>query len=113
MLLCLISLFVLIVFTIAATLDQKNSTLTTLELGENHITDTGAKGVSDALKKNRTLTSLSIPGHPLSDYRIRDAGAIALAEVLRVNTVLVRLNLFQNYIQDSGAEFMAEAIRVR
>ncbi len=49
----------------------------------------------------------------MSDYRIRDAGAIALAEVLRVNKVLVRMNLFQNYIQDSGAEYLAEAIRVR
>ncbi|XP_060806112.1 leucine-rich repeat-containing protein 71-like [Amyelois transitella] len=53
-------------------------TLCSLNLSSNHITDTGAKYLSNALRSNRTLRYLN-----LADNRITDEGACGILESLK------------------------------
>ena len=78
---------------------------------ENKIGDTGATSLSETLKSNTTLTSLSLDGedkrrhkrHPSTSHsfpflfsstgNIGDTGATSLSETLKSNTTLTRLSL--------------------
>ena len=84
-----------------------NSSLTSLNLFENHIGDEGANSLSEALRVNTSLTSLG-----LSTNSIGDEGANSLSEALRVNTSLTSLDLSANSIGDEGANSLSEALRV-
>ena len=80
----------------------------------NHIEETGATSLSEALKSNTTLTQLDLSGedkrkkthkrHPSiihsfsilitsTDNMIRETGATSLSEALKSNTTLTKLNL--------------------
>ncbi|XP_055452510.1 leucine-rich repeat-containing protein 71 isoform X2 [Psammomys obesus] len=61
-----------------STLHSSNRALVSLNLGFNHIGDTGAGYIADGLRLNRSLLWLS-----LAHNRIQDKGALKLAEVLR------------------------------
>ncbi|KAI8596729.1 hypothetical protein EDD21DRAFT_419388, partial [Dissophora ornata] len=58
----------------------------------------GALALSEALKTNTTLTTLS-----LQDNSIEKEGALALSEALKTNTTLTTLDLRNNSIESEGA----------
>src|SRR4051812_27594411 len=67
---------------------QVNSTLTTLNLGENKIGSDGAQSISDSLKVNSTLTTLN-----LEQNDIWLGGAKSISDSLKVNSTLTTLNI--------------------
>ena len=67
---------------------KKNKTLTSLALCEIRIGVAGAKGVGSGLKHNTTLTKLTMDGAGL-----KDAGAVHVMEGLRANRTLQWLSL--------------------
>ncbi|KAF9140378.1 hypothetical protein BGX30_006609, partial [Mortierella sp. GBA39] len=81
---------------------KANSTLTTLYLRRNSIGDNGAKSLAEALKINSTLTTLDLERIP--------TGAKALAEALKANLTLTTLNLEWNSIESDRAKALAEAL---
>jgi hypothetical protein len=72
----------------------------------NRIGDAGAAALSEALKSNATLTSLSLAGN-----RIGDAGAAALSEALKSNATLTSLQVSSNRLGDAGAAALSEALK--
>ncbi|CAF1129205.1 unnamed protein product [Rotaria sordida] len=69
------------------------------------IDDAGAQYLAEALRNNKTLTTLNLWGN-----EIKDAGAQHLADALRNNTTLTTLDLVDNQIGDAGAEHLADAL---
>ena len=59
------------------------------------------------LLNNPTLTAINFVGN-----NIEDAGALSLAEALKVNTTLTSINLGDNNIQAAGALSLADALKV-
>ncbi|KJE97284.1 hypothetical protein CAOG_07718 [Capsaspora owczarzaki ATCC 30864] len=74
-------------------------------LSGHRIDDAGAKVIAEALKSNRTLTSID-----LSANQIGFDGGQAIAEALKSNGTLTALNLNNNSIGDTGAQAFAEAL---
>ncbi|KAJ3293813.1 Leucine-rich repeat-containing protein 71 [Borealophlyctis nickersoniae] len=91
--------------TLFAYLITEESSLKSLSLRANNITDAGAKALAAALKTNRVLTSLS-----LWDNRVGKEGAEAVAEALRVNATLGCLSLGRNSVGDEGAVAFAKVL---
>jgi len=108
--------------------------LQTLILDHNPLTNAGkdfdgVKGFSKALRNNRTLTYLSMQGVRLVadsenvrysaglDMRVERARSIegiqALAEALRINNVLMAVDLRQNKISPHSARCVINAFRVK
>ncbi|CAF4190867.1 unnamed protein product, partial [Adineta steineri] len=80
------------VASLAQVLAENNSTLKSLKLGWNRITDKGVGYLAEMLKKNRTLIELSLPWN-----RISDKGVKQLADALtKHNTTLKKLSLDLN-----------------
>ena len=84
-----------------------NTTLTQMNLENNHIGSAGAASLADAMKVNKTLTQLNVWNN-----NIGDSGAASLAEAMKVNTVLTQILLESNKIGHAGAGSLAEAIKV-
>ncbi|KAL0206005.1 hypothetical protein P9112_001312 [Eukaryota sp. TZLM1-RC] len=84
---------------------ESNSTLTELNLRRNNITDEGASALARALESNSSLTTLD-----LQFNNITDEGASALARALESNSTLTRLSLQNNKITDEGASALARAL---
>ena len=84
-----------------------NTTLTSLDLAVNNISDKGAIGIGVGLKINTTLTSLN-----LAVNNISDEGAIGIGEGLKINTTLTELNLYYNNISDKGAIGIGEGLKI-
>jgi hypothetical protein len=82
-----------------------NSTLTTLNLGDNDIGDDGPKTMAEALATNSTLTTLHLGGNSIGDD-----GAKAMGEALATNSTLTTLDLQYSKIGAEGAKTMAEAL---
>lgn len=83
-----------------------NKTLQKLLLGLNPaITPIGAKKLSEALKKNKSLRSVSL-------YRcnVGDEGTVHLSEAIRHNTTLEFLSLFHNNIGNEGGQQLVNAL---
>ncbi|KAF9177180.1 hypothetical protein BGZ51_009033, partial [Haplosporangium sp. Z 767] len=114
---------------------KTNTTLTTLDLGNNSIKDNGALALSDALKTNSTLITLNLGNNSIGDkgaVALSDAlktnstlitlnlrfnsigvnGAVALSDVLKTNSTLTTLNLEKNSIGDNGAVALSDALKV-
>jgi hypothetical protein len=70
---------------LAATL-RLNATLTSLNLGWNHLGEGGGRALAETLRLNTTVTSLN-----LSDDGLGEGGGQALAEALRLNTKITLL----------------------
>ncbi|CAF1592671.1 unnamed protein product, partial [Didymodactylos carnosus] len=81
-----------------------NKTLTTLNLENNEISVRGGEALAEALKVNKTLTTLNLAGNQISD-----GGGEALAEALKMNKTLTTLDLARNQISVRGGEALAEA----
>ncbi|XP_074621745.1 uncharacterized protein LOC141880193 [Acropora palmata] len=84
-----------------------NSSLSSLDLSDNSISDEGVNSLAQALRVNTSLSSLD-----LSSNSIGDEGANSLAEALRVNKSLSSLDLSWNSIGAEGANSLAQALRV-
>ncbi|KAF9536368.1 hypothetical protein EC957_011235, partial [Mortierella hygrophila] len=85
---------------------KTNKTLTTLDLAYNSIGPNGAQVLSEALKTNRTLINLD-----LSSNSIGSDGAKALAEALKTNKTLTTLDLAYNSIGLFGVQVLSEALK--
>ena len=82
-----------------------NSAITNLNLSFNNIGHDGAKFLSVGLRANTTLTILNLRGNEISD-----PGAASLAEAISGNRTLTNLNLGFNHISDSGATSLSKAL---
>ncbi|CAF0813158.1 unnamed protein product [Rotaria sordida] len=79
-----------------------------LQLEYNSISAKGATNLADGLYGNTTLMELQ-----LSNNRISDIGAHALAQVLSINNyTLDLLELHSNNITDEGAEYLAQMLKI-
>ncbi len=78
---------------------------TILNVDTNDIGDEGFVALVNALSP--TITCFYADSN-----RICDAGAVALADVLRTNTTLTDVNLWGNCIGDAGAFALADALHV-
>eukprot|EP00971_Amphidinium_carterae_P262943 5216391-Amphidinium_carterae.1 len=86
---------------------RRNRTLQTLSLGENRLTDAGIKHVADA------LASSAVEDLWLQRNSIGDQGAYFLACALQKNSKLRQLYLVSTAIGDSGAGQLAKALQMR
>lgn len=85
-----------------------NQQCTILRFKSNNITSTVASVLADALRNNTTLEQLS-----LWDNQVGDIGVIVLSDALRNNSsALKRLDLSQNGITDEGAEYLAQMLKI-
>ncbi|CAH3156003.1 unnamed protein product, partial [Pocillopora meandrina] len=100
-------IFEVLGFSSEQLLKCSKSQLSWLDLGENQLTDEGAKYLADAINNNNCqLRTLN-----LSANNISDIGAQHLAEAINNNNCQLRtLNLSANNISDIGAQHLAEAI---
>ena len=85
---------------------EDSTTLHSLDVSNNAISDDGVLFISDFLKIN-TLCKMN-----LSDNEIRDEGTKKFSEALQVNTTLQVLNISRNKITDDGANELIKAIQV-
>jgi Ran GTPase-activating protein (RanGAP) involved in mRNA processing and transport len=85
---------------------NNNTTLETLYLGNNHISDDGVYSLVNILSiNNNTLKTLV-----LQKNGITDKGAKYLAQMLKTNETLTWLYLGDNEISDEGVRMLAESI---
>ena len=88
-------------------LKNNDNTLTILDLSNMQINDAGAILIGAVLKNNTSLLNLNFYGDPFGyvvyGHSIRSIGAQALAEALKINNTLTKLNLAYNPIGDTGA----------
>jgi hypothetical protein len=95
------------IYHLTQVLAMNNSTLTKLYCGSNSITDKGAQYIAQLLRKNRTLTRLDLSFNEIGDRGMRRLSA-ALGES---NTTLIQLNLSWNKsISESSVDSLAEMI---
>ena len=88
-----------------------NTTLTLLDLTSNGFGNEGIKVITKALITNKILKTLvlcNITSNYL--YHIDNDGAIALADLLKINQTLTNLNLRWNNIKNEGAIALSEAL---
>lgn len=91
---------------LANALTNTDSTLHTLNIGNNDISDRGATAIANALHINVNLTKVDI-----SSNRITDEGGMALAEALQKNRHLVHLNLAENSLSLQSCLALIRRIR--
>ena len=84
-----------------------NTSLSSLDLSRNSIGNEGANSLAQALRVNTSLSSLDLSGNSIGNE-----GANSLAQALRLNTSLSSLDLHLSSIGDEGANSLAEALRV-
>lgn len=88
---------------IALALNQnKKSSLKCLNLAFNHLGDRGCKAIASAIDEKSTLTTLTLEGNGIGD---------ALAIALCRNKSLENLGLLENFITDTGCQYIATALR--
>lgn len=88
---------------------KQNKTLERLYLQSNNLGDTGTEALASAMAENQRISLLNLARNDIGDI-----GAAALAEVLSSNSRedggLKRLYLYENRIQDLGAEALSVLI---
>eukprot|EP00019_Armaparvus_languidus_P004152 CAMPEP_0168604022 /NCGR_PEP_ID=MMETSP0420-20121227/15064_1 /TAXON_ID=498008 /ORGANISM="Pessonella sp." /LENGTH=292 /DNA_ID=CAMNT_0008643089 /DNA_START=46 /DNA_END=922 /DNA_ORIENTATION=- len=110
-----------------------NTTLTEIDFGENELGDEGAKYIGDVLKVNTTLKSILLYHNEIGDAGVSYIAealklnntlncidfwsdecclVLAIAEALKVNTVLTALLLPGNAIGDAGVKHFADVLKV-
>ena len=82
-----------------------NSSLITLDLGDNIIGDAGVSSLSQALKENSCLNTLNLNGN-----RIGEAGASSLFQALTANCSLNTLTLSRNLLGGAGVSSLSLAL---
>ena len=84
----------------------RNTALQYLDLSNSLITDTGIHHLSEALKRNNSLTDLVL----YDNKRITNTGAVALSKMLLVNKSLKRLHLRDTSVGEEGASALMESL---
>jgi NLR family CARD domain-containing protein 3 len=85
---------------------RNNNTLEELYLTHNQVSDKGVHALAEALGiNNNTLKQLGLGWNSITDK-----GAEHLAEMLKTNTKLLRMGLFNNEIGDRGVRLLAKAL---
>ncbi|KAG0322344.1 hypothetical protein BGZ99_003386 [Dissophora globulifera] len=84
-----------------------DASLTTLSLELNSISDLEAQELSEGLKINSTLTTLHLVRNLIGNN-----GVQALSEALKINSTLTILKLGDNSIRDNGAQALSEVLRI-
>lgn len=93
--------------TALARMLEVNMSLTNLDLqGNEHLKDEGVSVLAGALKKNNTLTMLS-----LERVNMKEQGFRALADALEVNSSLEILDVRDNYFSSKSALVLLEALK--
>lgn len=87
-----------------------NITLTTLQLSCNEIDVVGTRALAYMLKNNTTLKQLNLDYN--SEGKFGAAGAQELAEGLKYNSTLTRLDLCGNFIRDEGGRAFARMLPI-
>ena len=88
-----------------ATAIRVNTTLEKLDLSHNEISNDGVSFISDGLKNN-SLKEVNI-----SRNKITGEGAQYIADAIRMNTILVKLDLSCNEISNDGASFISDSLK--
>ncbi|XP_054105430.1 NACHT, LRR and PYD domains-containing protein 11 [Callithrix jacchus] len=83
-----------------------NGNLKSLELGSNHVGDTGMQQICDALKE----PSCKLANIGLEECMLTTACCDALASVFATNTTLKRLNVLQNSFSNEGIVKLLESL---
>mmetsp|Transcript_62113 Transcript_62113/g.148136 ORF Transcript_62113/g.148136 Transcript_62113/m.148136 type:complete len:387 (-) Transcript_62113:11-1171(-) len=84
---------------------SRNATVTTLDLRENRIGNSGAESLADALAMNSALKTLI-----LGQNSVREQGAKKIAEALNENQTLTSLDLSDNGLEHYGAEHFSKVL---
>ena len=87
---------------------QMNTTLHTLDMSDNEISDDEVIAISDCLKKNSSLEKLNLSKN---EIKITNEGAKMIAEALQLNTTLKQLDLSINKIFDDGATAISNVLK--
>mmetsp|Transcript_20712 Transcript_20712/g.29761 ORF Transcript_20712/g.29761 Transcript_20712/m.29761 type:complete len:175 (+) Transcript_20712:110-634(+) len=93
---------------------QKNTSLKTLDLKDNSITDKGASLLINALQVNTTLIQLNLDGNSVSDDTLSALSQALIhnnAAILKKELLDGELNLDFKGIKDSDCAAVAEVIR--
>lgn len=85
-----------------------NSTLRSVRLHRNNISDGGAEAFAALIAENTALTSLA-----LSNNHIHDVGGALMAEALKANTRLRELDLSRNHFTQEVEQRLAAAVEQR
>ena len=83
-----------------------NNTIADLNISANQITHRGWREISEALKKTSKLRTLSL------DYnKITDEDVAVIADGLRHNTTLRSIDLDSNHIRDEGGRVLLDVVK--
>jgi Ran GTPase-activating protein (RanGAP) involved in mRNA processing and transport len=82
-----------------------NSTIHTLNLSNNYISNVGVSDLVDGLFINTDLKNLI-----LMNNRISDLGCVYLSELLLTNSVICQLDISYNCITEKGIEILSKTI---
>eukprot|EP00475_Leptophrys_vorax_P039373 TRINITY_DN7107_c0_g1_i2.p1 TRINITY_DN7107_c0_g1~~TRINITY_DN7107_c0_g1_i2.p1 ORF type:complete len:568 (+),score=141.95 TRINITY_DN7107_c0_g1_i2:151-1854(+) len=83
----------------------RDSSLTTLKLSDNLISDAGVQNLTKSFQHLKTLTNLNLCGN-----KIGDVGAESIAEYVKGNGTLQELNLASNAIGDRGGSAIGRSL---
>lgn len=90
---------------------KKNKKLRRLELEGNEFGPDAAKYFAEALKVNKTLRYLDLENNNLTNKGEDSDGVIALFEALKDNTMLISLNLTNNYLTPACGQAVLYSLR--
>lgn len=87
---------------------RDNTTLLSLNLAGNNISEVGGRYIADAFHTmNQHLTSLCLDNNALGPY-----GCQFIAEVIKVNSAITELYLTNNNILDEGVDYLSDGLKV-
>jgi Ran GTPase-activating protein (RanGAP) involved in mRNA processing and transport len=116
------------IHTIAETLSI-NTTIETLSIKNIKLVESGGHEIIEALRNNKTITSLDLGCNNLDEwynlnedideeynkygvYAIIEEYTFAIANMIKENTTIVKLNLERNCLGEFGIDVIADALRV-
>jgi len=86
-----------------------NRTLRSVSLSNNNLDAEAAKHLSNALVSNQSLVELCLAKNNLTNYGEDMSGVIQLAEALKTNSCLQRLDLTSNHLVDAAKKQLQDA----
>jgi Ran GTPase-activating protein (RanGAP) involved in mRNA processing and transport len=100
---------------------RENASVTVLNVSKNALREVGVKTISEMLKANKTLTEVDLSENQIGGYEEYDEdvqwvfkatpeGPAALADALKANTNLQRLNVSSNDLGPEGGKAIAASI---
>jgi hypothetical protein len=84
---------------------RTNTTVKSISMFDNNLDDKKVEQIFDAMRVNTTLTKLD-----LSKNHITDEGAKTIADFIKTNTTIEELSLSHNNITDKGALILLESL---